>query len=79
MLGILGSLAALAITPLFCINFKDKKFNGDRYKKWAIGGAVGMVSSFTILIIAIKMDDNKYHFKLDVPDKEVKVWNFKYE
>ncbi len=79
MLGILGSLTALTITPLFCINLKDMTFNTDRYKKWAVGGAIGLASSLTIIIPFIIIDDKKFHFKLDIPDKNINVWNFKYD
>jgi len=76
-LGILGALAAIVITPLFCINFKDMKFNADRYKKWAVGGAIVLASSVTIVFTVNKIDYREFHFKPDNTDKNVKVWNFK--
>ncbi|MBN2632967.1 MAG: hypothetical protein JXR66_05400 [Bacteroidales bacterium] len=76
-LGILGSLAAIVITPLFCINYKDMKFNACRYKNWALGGAIGLASSVTLVFTVNKIDDRKFHFKPDDTDKNVKIWSFK--
>jgi len=77
MLTILASLAAMAITPLFCINYKDCTFNTGSYKKWAVGGAIGLAFSVTIVFTVNKIDDRVIYFKPGKQDTNINVWNFK--
>jgi hypothetical protein len=65
-------------SPLISYNFKEGKLNAETYKKWGIGGTIGILSGISaVIVIGTVASNGKYHFKADWPYKRVKVWKFK--
>jgi hypothetical protein len=76
-IGILGSLVVLVASPLVCIDYSDWKFNSTRYGKWALGSAIGLGASLSVLVAAIHFDNRKIYFKPVGQSRNIKIWSFK--
>lgn len=75
---LLLSLFTMVISPLICYNFRDNKFNADRYKYWALGSTAGVATGFaTIFVTNAIPPHGHYQFKEGWPQKKAKVWKFK--
>ncbi|HPT15171.1 MAG TPA: hypothetical protein PK796_10305 [Bacteroidales bacterium] len=75
---LLLSLLTLIASPLICYNFKDKEFNADRYKYWALGSTAGVFAGFAVIISVNAIPPHGYYqFKDGWPRKKAKIWRFK--
>lgn len=75
---LLLSLLTMIASPLICYNFKDKEFNLERYKYWALGSTAGVFAGFAVIITVNAIPPHGYYqFKEGWPRKKSKVWRFK--
>lgn len=71
---LIGSIAALLVSPFICYNYKEGAFNAESYKFWALGSTAGIVLGFSFQMLG---GQTKFQFKPDWPVKDKKVWGFK--
>jgi len=68
------SLAGVIFSPLICYDYKQGKFNAERYKYWGLISSISLTASLCVEIFANRYKE--YQFKRDWPQKKKKVWSF---
>jgi hypothetical protein len=68
------SLMTMILSPFICYDYKEGKFNTERYKYWGLGSTIGLTVFISCEITLV--NKKNFQFKTDWPRKDKKVWSF---